>query len=516
MNTQTKLLLRDAPVWAYWQATQRDDGSWNKGAPRDPITRRWASYTRAEPWQPYAVAAAAVGQPSPTQGLALILGQKSFPIFGVDLDSCRDTDTGELTPWAQDIVDRLDSYTEISPSQTGLKIYCLIKKQDVEDLERVSGGECHNRTFTKVQSKGRHPLAIELKFEGWFAFTGQSIKGDAIAPLRPEDLEWLLRVAGPNLSGQPYVPPTPPQPQGSAPTYAEVASAVMAINNRGEGVDRYTWLKVCAGLKRAGVEADNLKHGNVCPDREEQDSGDVSADAFDLAEAYRDLFYRWSALCTRNDPRYTVKTYSGFRLRTSGKTYTLATIFHIANEHYGWSSKNLDVATAPRPEDAAKVDLVRPLWHNAQPIADTDGERWLLQHAKLDALPSAALTRLRFTPDRPTVWAALHRVTDGFCGVWSVSLDGSITTHGPAHGGGIWLTDACEGDVLVVTDKLVTGLQRAGHGPVVVAVNGIETLLIGTGFHKVKLLVGEDKRRAASVACHQWARAGVDVEVYLR
>jgi primase-polymerase (primpol)-like protein len=41
---------------------------------------------------------------------------------GVDLDVCRNPTTGVLVPWAQSIVRAFDSYTEVSPSGTGVKI----------------------------------------------------------------------------------------------------------------------------------------------------------------------------------------------------------------------------------------------------------------------------------------------------------------------------------------------------------------------------------------------------------
>ncbi|POG54425.1 hypothetical protein AUR65_015800 [Haloferax marisrubri] len=47
------------------------------------------------------------------------------PIVGVDLDDCRDPETGDVDDDAQDIIDRLDSYTEVSPSGTGYHV--LIK-----------------------------------------------------------------------------------------------------------------------------------------------------------------------------------------------------------------------------------------------------------------------------------------------------------------------------------------------------------------------------------------------------
>lgn len=45
------------------------------------------------------------------------------PYVGVDLDGCRDPHTGQLEPWAGEIVERLDSYTEASPSGTGVHIF---------------------------------------------------------------------------------------------------------------------------------------------------------------------------------------------------------------------------------------------------------------------------------------------------------------------------------------------------------------------------------------------------------
>lgn len=43
-------------------------------------------------------------------------------ITGVDLDHCRDPKTGDIADWAMDVVRALDSYTEVSPSGTGLHV----------------------------------------------------------------------------------------------------------------------------------------------------------------------------------------------------------------------------------------------------------------------------------------------------------------------------------------------------------------------------------------------------------
>lgn len=47
------------------------------------------------------------------------------PLCGVDLDGCRDPDTGRLEGWAAQIVSRLDSYSEASPSGTGVHVFVL-------------------------------------------------------------------------------------------------------------------------------------------------------------------------------------------------------------------------------------------------------------------------------------------------------------------------------------------------------------------------------------------------------
>jgi putative DNA primase/helicase len=45
------------------------------------------------------------------------------PFVGIDLDDCRDQETGEIAPWAQKIIDRVqEGYVEVSPSGTGVHI----------------------------------------------------------------------------------------------------------------------------------------------------------------------------------------------------------------------------------------------------------------------------------------------------------------------------------------------------------------------------------------------------------
>ena len=54
-------------------------------------------------------------------GLGFVFSD-DITIVGIDLDKCRDSDTGEIEEWAQKIIDTVSSYTEISPSGTGVHI----------------------------------------------------------------------------------------------------------------------------------------------------------------------------------------------------------------------------------------------------------------------------------------------------------------------------------------------------------------------------------------------------------
>lgn len=69
---------------------------------------------------------------SPVDGIGIMFANG---IFGVDLDHVINPD-GSIDPAAQDIIDTIDSYTEYSPSGTGVHILC---KGDIPPGERRAG-----------------------------------------------------------------------------------------------------------------------------------------------------------------------------------------------------------------------------------------------------------------------------------------------------------------------------------------------------------------------------------------
>ncbi len=132
-------------------------------------------------------------------GVGIVLGRVDDDcLAGVDLDSCRDPRTGQIAPWAQAILDRLDTYAEVSPSGTGVKAFLLIDLADIVELRRVMGTQ-HGRQFKRANG-GRHPPAIEIYLlHRYFAVTWQALD-DFPSELRLvplDDLRWLLEEAGP-------------------------------------------------------------------------------------------------------------------------------------------------------------------------------------------------------------------------------------------------------------------------------------------------------------------------------
>ena len=100
--------------WLMWRSEERD------GKPtKVPYSTKGtaASSTNPNTWASYSDVTALRANYSGV-GFALSDGRAL-----IDLDGCRDPETGAITPKAQAIIARLDSYTEISPSGEGLHVY---------------------------------------------------------------------------------------------------------------------------------------------------------------------------------------------------------------------------------------------------------------------------------------------------------------------------------------------------------------------------------------------------------
>ena len=104
--------------WRYQSGRKMpvDAKTGNAGKSNDPDT-----------WATFEVAAERMESDASLSGIAFVFTADD-PFTGVDLDSCRDPKTGQLANWASEIVNAFDSYCEVSPSGSGVKLICLAKK----------------------------------------------------------------------------------------------------------------------------------------------------------------------------------------------------------------------------------------------------------------------------------------------------------------------------------------------------------------------------------------------------
>lgn len=104
--------------WVVWRLDTR--GGKVTKVPYQPTGQR-ADTTNPETWVTFATArqAAATGA---WDGIGFVFAEGD-PYAGVDLDKCVNPTTGEVELWAAEIVGRLASYAEISPSGTGVKVF---------------------------------------------------------------------------------------------------------------------------------------------------------------------------------------------------------------------------------------------------------------------------------------------------------------------------------------------------------------------------------------------------------
>jgi hypothetical protein len=113
-----------ADRWLAWRYEERTDKDGRKKLTKVPVRcdnpKRQASSTDPTTWTTFA-AALAVAEEDGVDGPGFVLGGG---YAGVDLDGCRHPTTGSIHPAAFRVIAKLDSYTEISPSGCGVKVFC--------------------------------------------------------------------------------------------------------------------------------------------------------------------------------------------------------------------------------------------------------------------------------------------------------------------------------------------------------------------------------------------------------
>lgn len=145
--------LTELRQWVVWRRTERN-GKTTK-LPLKVLDLRPASTTDSKTWSGFDAAVQCAEEQPTVSGIGFVFSPDD-DFVGIDLDKCREPDTRIIEPWAQKLIDRFDSYTEISPSGTGVHIIIRGK---------IPGERRRKKRFEIYEDKR------------FFCFTGNQISG---------------------------------------------------------------------------------------------------------------------------------------------------------------------------------------------------------------------------------------------------------------------------------------------------------------------------------------------------
>jgi len=141
---------------------------WNlEGSRKMPrtIEGRPASTTDPATWAAFEAALEAAPRFS---GIGFVFTDAD-PYCGIDLDGCRDPETGAVQDWAKRWITEFNSYAEVSPSGTGVKIWCRGR------WSRETGGKRPIPDAPKITDKT--PEIEVYDHARYFALTGKRLRG---------------------------------------------------------------------------------------------------------------------------------------------------------------------------------------------------------------------------------------------------------------------------------------------------------------------------------------------------
>jgi hypothetical protein len=157
--------LRQCAQWVLWRNEQRG-GKWTK----PPLN---ATSTDAATWIDFEAAVKTYKNGGGADGIGFVFSTQDEYV-GIDLDHVFDPSTGKPKRWALEIIQRFQSYTEFSPSRTGVHII-------------VKGALPNGVT-------GRKKGNVEIYTSGrYLTVTGQRLKNAPVAvEPRQAEIQWLI------------------------------------------------------------------------------------------------------------------------------------------------------------------------------------------------------------------------------------------------------------------------------------------------------------------------------------
>ena len=186
------------PRWVCWRWEQRLDAKGGLKRTKPPMRadgQGYAASTDPATWSTFEAALAGV-QRHGYDGLGFVVTDDD-DLVGVDLDHCRDPEAGAVRPWAMEIVQALDTFTDITPSDTGLRLFVHGKLPPEGRRRSIETGG-----LVEVYESGRYltltgrplegtPSTVNYRQAALSAFHARYIaKPKAQKTLRPVNSNW--------------------------------------------------------------------------------------------------------------------------------------------------------------------------------------------------------------------------------------------------------------------------------------------------------------------------------------
>lgn len=175
--SEIPIRLRECSQWVCWKQVTKLNRDKPTKIPVTPADTQ-AAVNDPSTWGSFEAALRGFSNRAAIDGIGFVFSGDD-PFVGIDLDDCRDRESGALEEWARDVITRVDTYTEVSPSGTGL--HCLCETVRPGKRRRRGAIELYDsdRYFTVTGQRlapergqpqvARRPHAIEQVYEQYLA-----------------------------------------------------------------------------------------------------------------------------------------------------------------------------------------------------------------------------------------------------------------------------------------------------------------------------------------------------------
>jgi AAA domain-containing protein/primase/DNA polymerase family protein len=159
-------ILQGMPNWVAWKLVERNGETTKPPFIAGTDFKKFASSTDSSTWTDFATAVASTDL-NHVQGIGFVLGGRAIEagVIGLDIDGCRNPETGEITEWADEIIQQLDSYSEVTPSGTGVRVWVIGKVLGQEKVFKLDPSIGHgDKVQIEIYDRARY-----------FTITGDSV-----------------------------------------------------------------------------------------------------------------------------------------------------------------------------------------------------------------------------------------------------------------------------------------------------------------------------------------------------